>query len=282
MHPHAPLKTLLASLCVGAAGCPVLAQFSVGSGGRDDGPPVRASLVSETTALVPGETTHLGLHFDIADNWYLYWKNPGDSGMPPSFTLELPEGMTALDTQWPAPERHVLPGDILDYVYRHGLTLIVPIEAASDLTAGGTATVRARIAWLMCRDEVCVPGSAEVSITLPVSTAAERTPHAPKFERTRARTPRTAAPGEIEWRWEGRTLALRAPGATSLTFFPAPSEHAHPRGMIAAGVSASGALRIEYDQRVDRVSEVGAVLEVRRPDGAREFIEFVIPGPSPG
>ena len=31
---------------------------------------------------------HLGLDFNLSKGWKIYWKYPGDSGMPPSVSLE--------------------------------------------------------------------------------------------------------------------------------------------------------------------------------------------------
>ena len=44
---------------------------------------VKASLVSETASLRPGQPVTLGLRLEMADGWHTYWKNPGDSGLPP-------------------------------------------------------------------------------------------------------------------------------------------------------------------------------------------------------
>ncbi|MFM8230851.1 MAG: hypothetical protein ACKOAL_06480, partial [Chthoniobacterales bacterium] len=35
---------------------------------------VEASLVADTTSIVPGKTFRLGLHLKIAPGWHVYWK----------------------------------------------------------------------------------------------------------------------------------------------------------------------------------------------------------------
>ena len=47
------------------------------------GPLVQARLVAEKAALVPGDGNWIALHLRMRDGWHVYWKNPGDSGLPP-------------------------------------------------------------------------------------------------------------------------------------------------------------------------------------------------------
>ena len=62
-------------------------------------------LVSEQDAIVPGSTFWVGFDFKMDEGWHIYWKNPGDSGLPPKITWHLPSGVAAGDIQWPKPER---------------------------------------------------------------------------------------------------------------------------------------------------------------------------------
>ena len=42
----------------------------------------------EKTAFVPGETTWLAFAQELETNWHVYWKNPGDSGLPLELDLD--------------------------------------------------------------------------------------------------------------------------------------------------------------------------------------------------
>ena len=47
---------------------------------------VQIRLLAEHAAIRPGAPVSLGLAFDLADHWHVYWRNPGDSGEPPKIT----------------------------------------------------------------------------------------------------------------------------------------------------------------------------------------------------
>src|SRR5262245_11990069 len=69
------------------------------------GPPrVRAELVSEVDAAVPGRTLWIGLSQQIAPGWHTYWINPGDSGEPTSIEWEAPPGVEIGEIAWPHPD----------------------------------------------------------------------------------------------------------------------------------------------------------------------------------
>ncbi len=50
------------------------------------------TLISDTDAPVPGQPFRLGLRFRLSPGWHIYWRNPGDSGLPPEISFTLPAG----------------------------------------------------------------------------------------------------------------------------------------------------------------------------------------------
>ena len=62
-------------------------------------------LVSEVQTIKAGESFWIGLDMVLEEHWHVYWKNPGDSGMPPKVSWGLPEGFKIGGTQYPYPER---------------------------------------------------------------------------------------------------------------------------------------------------------------------------------
>ena len=79
---------------------------------------VEASLVAETATVAPGGAFWVALRLDIAEGWHTYWRNPGDSGEPTRIDWRLPEGVTASDIHWPAPEA-IAYGPLMNFGY-HG------------------------------------------------------------------------------------------------------------------------------------------------------------------
>lgn len=133
-------------------------------------PPVKAQLVAGVDALVPGQTVRLGLLLTQDEGWHTYYKEPGDAGMPTSIKWQLPPGFSAGEIIWQKPERFEETG-LITYGYKKRAFLATDIQVPSDLKPGSSVTIKGTAKWLMCR-EACVPGKAELSLTLPVKASA--------------------------------------------------------------------------------------------------------------
>src|SRR6202166_3514402 len=70
---------------------------------------VKARLVSEASAIAPGQSFWVALELNIRDGWHTYWRNPGDSGQATTLAWTLPAGVTAGDIVWAPPHRFDLP-----------------------------------------------------------------------------------------------------------------------------------------------------------------------------
>jgi thiol:disulfide interchange protein/DsbC/DsbD-like thiol-disulfide interchange protein len=129
---------------------------------------VTASLVAADAGVKPGAPFTVALRMVHRPHWHSYWVNPG-TGLPTTLSWTLPAGWTAGEILWPAPK--VLEdtrGNVIGNGYDGDLLLPVTLTPPADLKAGSTVEISAKADWLMCQDE-CVPGSAKVSLTLPVS-----------------------------------------------------------------------------------------------------------------
>jgi thiol:disulfide interchange protein len=145
--------------------------LGAGSPIRADVPPdpkdlVKAELVAEKTSVAPGSTLWIDLHLTIKPGWHIYWRNPGDSGLPTTIEWNLPSGFAAGPISWPTPE-HFVQGGIGNFGFAGSADLLVPISVAKEVTAGGTAVLSAEASWLACA-EICIPGGANLSLNLPV------------------------------------------------------------------------------------------------------------------
>lgn len=248
--------------------------------------PVRATLLLDRPLTAPGDTATLGISFDIADGWNLYWINPGESGAAPKVTLTLPPGVTASDLRWPSPERKVLPGDILDYIYTRRVTLLATLTAGKDFAASASgaampAAVTADLWWLMCDKEKCVPGDARAERTL---AAADSPDALARIVEAAARLPRPPEQGDLAARWDGGTLVLHVPGASSLVFFPLPENEVNPdapKAILREGMVDGDTIRLTYDPGVLKPgTRVMGNLEVRRASGEKRFLAVVSPAPT--
>ncbi len=217
------LWALVAAIgCLGAAAVPSSALAQTKEQAKDL---VRAELVSEAKALVPGATASLGIRMTMKPGWHVYWRNPGDSGLPPEMAWRLPEGASAGAFQWPVPER-IPVQHLMNYGYEGETVLLVPVSVPGTLAPGGEAKLGGTLSYLVC-EEICIPGSAELSLTLPVAASAEPDPDkAPLFAAARKSLP-VAAPVPVRFAREGERIVLtyaatdlKPEAVSAAAFFP--------------------------------------------------------------
>jgi thiol:disulfide interchange protein/DsbC/DsbD-like thiol-disulfide interchange protein len=131
---------------------------------------VEAELVPGVTSVQPGQPFDVALRLAHDPHWHTYWINPG-TGLPTTIKWTLPPGWQAGPIQWPVP--HVLTdarGTVIGNGYDGEVFLLVTLTPPSGLPPGSTVTLNATVEWLMCQD-VCMPGEAALSLTLPVDAA---------------------------------------------------------------------------------------------------------------
>src|SRR6201995_828040 len=46
-----------------------------------------------------------GIAFQLQQGWHTYWRNPGDSGVPPRFDFSKSDNVEAVTVLWPAPQK---------------------------------------------------------------------------------------------------------------------------------------------------------------------------------
>lgn len=175
-------------------------------------PHVEAELVPETTAAAPGGVLYVALRQKIAPGWHTYWRNPGDAGQPTTLSWTLPAKWRADDIVWPAPERF-LTGPIMAYVYTDSVLLPVPVQVPADAKPGSTVTLKAKAAWLVCKD-VCIPEGGDLSVDVPVAAATPAME--PRYGRAIAKTLADAPkPSGLKARFtvQGQQVKLSAIGA---------------------------------------------------------------------
>lgn len=122
---------------------------------------VRAELLTATDDFT--RPFFVGLKFTLEPGWYLYWKNPGDAGLPVEVTWSLPDGYTAGELQFPTPSKFVY-DDLIAYGYKNELVLFAEIRPPGT-PAASVPALRASLDWLVCK-ESCVRGRAEVVLAL--------------------------------------------------------------------------------------------------------------------
>ena len=103
----------------------------------------------------------VAVRFEIDPGWHIYWKNPGETGLPTAIAWTLPNAVRAGEIQWPVPERFAS-ATLVNYGYVRSTTLIVPLDGSTKALRGHA---EADISWLACA-QMCVPEEAKLSVPL--------------------------------------------------------------------------------------------------------------------
>jgi thiol:disulfide interchange protein len=137
-----------------------------------------------------GPKTQVGVLFDLAEGWHLYWRNPGDTGLAPVIDIEVPNRRVG-PVVWPAPTVfEEADGLFTTYGYDDQVLLGVPLREHLEPQDQGAATlVRANARVLVCRTE-CVPASFSLSSPItPVLSAQDQAHVDSLFADANARSP---------------------------------------------------------------------------------------------
>ncbi len=183
-------------------------------------PQLTVDLVAEPTPIISGKTVTLALRFNPVPGWHIYWKNPGDSGLPPSVTWKLPPGWTAGPLQFPFPEKILLP-PLVSYGYEQETLLLTTFTIPDYEKIPSTFPIEADVDWLACK-ETCLPGKAHLNLTL----STQPKPNIDLqglFDDVRKDLPTPLPHISITAKTEGSTLQLIVEPQTqvgSLNFFP--------------------------------------------------------------
>ena len=118
----------------------------------------------------------LACTFQIPDEWHIYWRNPGVSGVPTEIRVEGPEGFVIKPVVYPRPK--VIPDSGgITYGYEKEVTLLVPIHPPATAPDLKELQFKVEADWLVCRG-ACFFGEAMTSITIPWVTSSAQGPDA--------------------------------------------------------------------------------------------------------
>lgn len=151
-----------------------------------DNDTARVRLISQQVNL-KGSIIQLGVQIELSQGWKTYWRNPGDSGIPPNFDWSGSQNLESAKVLWPAPQRYDLAGE-MTFAYKD--EVIFPIEVrVSDPTK--PLHVSLELFYGIC-EEMCVPAHADLSLTLPPSNTTELSVFSAGLKRAAARVPVSA------------------------------------------------------------------------------------------
>jgi thiol:disulfide interchange protein len=152
---------------------------------------IQAALVQEDETIQPGQPFWVALHLNMEDGWHVYWKNPGEAGLPLQVKWQLPEGFEAGPLQWPFPKKFTT-ADMVGFGYEGEVVLLSLIQPPKHLTAS-EISLQATIDWLVCSASTCQPGSNSLKTTLQVQSTKPklRSDQVQLFTKARQNLPQT-------------------------------------------------------------------------------------------
>jgi len=153
-----------------AAAAAMFASMTLDAHAQDSSPWVQDS--HSAVRLIAGSRSGAvllgGIAIQINPGWKTYWRNPGDSGVPPRFDFSKSDNVEAVTILWPAPMKFPdgAGGTSLGYQKQVVLPLRIVAKNASE-----PVTLRAAINYAVC-EKLCIPveANAELAFTSVAST----------------------------------------------------------------------------------------------------------------
>jgi DsbC/DsbD-like thiol-disulfide interchange protein len=103
-----------------------------------------------------------GIEIKLDTGWHTYWRDPGDSGVPPTFDFSGSDNVKSATVLWPAPERFSdgAGGTSVGYVGR----VVLPVEVAPEDPAK-QSLLHLKLGYAVCGN-LCIPAEAKLQLAL--------------------------------------------------------------------------------------------------------------------
>jgi len=184
-----------------------------------------------------------GIEIKLDPGWQTYWRDPGDSGAPPTFDFSGSENVKSVNVLWPAPERFPDGAGGNSIGYRNHV--ILPLHVVPTETAKRTA-LRLKLEYDVCSN-ICVPIESNLVLNLSGDGAEDAA-----IERAEFRVPRHVTLG----------------GALGQEHRAEPSQLDQARAQDTQGLAGEGAK-----------SDGLAILALHRPGGPHERVLVEVAAP---
>ena len=241
----------------------------------------KVRLIAASAAVDGADQVTLGLEFQLAPHWKIYWRSPGDAGYPPSLDWKGSDNLAAAVIAWPAPERFSVLG--LETIGYSG-AVVLPIMARV-VHPGAPLHLTVGLQYLTCND-ICVPYETALTLDLPASGAG--TAYEALIQQYSAMVP---GPGGRGLTLTAATLRagakpvldLRVTSNTPLVapdaFIEGADDATFGAPKVIVGAAGETLLRVPVDG--DWVSLSGRPLTVTLVDGARSATAPITPTRGP-
>lgn len=205
-----------------------------------------ASLISNRTSVMAGESFRIGVLFEMEPGWYTYWRNPGDSGEKAFIDWKLPEGFEISEPYWIAPERFDS-GPVTSYGHSDKFLLFYDIKAPENLDQSQKLIFKAEAEWLVCKN-ICLSQRASLKLEMDAGDKSVSSKHEKYFDKFVARLPQKNDQLSFELNTDSRNIHLDILGVElnmieHIEFYP-----------VEAGIIRAGLTSYEIDDDIIKIS----------------------------
>lgn len=123
-------------------------------------------LISGTVDIDGKPTLLAGVQMRMDPGWKTYWKNPGDSGVPPGFNWSGSKNLKQAEVLYPAPHRFA---DGSGTALGYSQEVVFPVKVTPERESE-PVELKLTFDYGICMD-LCIPNETSLSLTLPAGAA---------------------------------------------------------------------------------------------------------------
>lgn len=153
----------LAATGLAAAAAPRVPEGARAVGPDADDWVVEALLLVDPAEREPGDPLRVGVLFELRAGWHLYWKNPGEAGLPTRLNWKIAHAEVG-PILWPAP-RVFAEADGFITTFGYSERVLLASDLVLDDGVAGNVRLEVDVDFLVCEIQ-CVPGHLELHRTV--------------------------------------------------------------------------------------------------------------------
>ena len=151
----------------------------------------KVRLVSGAVELDGKPRLLAGVQLRMDGGWKTYWRNPGDSGVPPSFDFTGSKNLKLAAVLYPAPHRFA---DAAGTAIGYDDEVVFPVRVTPE-REGEPIELKLALSYGLCKT-LCIPNDVNLGLQLPAD-AASHSGDAPLLEASLARVPKASTPNAL-------------------------------------------------------------------------------------
>jgi len=151
----------------------------------------KVRLVSGAVELDGKPCLLAGVQLRMNGGWKTYWRNPGDSGVPPSFDFTGSKNLKLAEVLYPAPHRFA---DADGTAIGYDDEVVFPVRITRE-REGEPIELKLALSYGLCKT-LCIHNDVNLGLELPADVASH-SGDAPFLEASLARVPKASAPNAL-------------------------------------------------------------------------------------